>query len=188
MKPPLFRREAGHHSDLKAARATPSRGSGSVMVTRWGRSSGRWSRGFWRLAFAQALAGEFDPMGVVDHAIEHGIGQRRKADPCPASGQPAPRALHDPERAGVVRRSSTISRRSRACSGNSGSGPRSSRMSRLARARVRARACCSARRRGPAPAPQTGAARGHTGPRGPRGRPCARGRRPANFCPARMAR
>jgi hypothetical protein len=59
-----------------AARATSSRGSRWIIIDGGGRSSDRLS-GF---AFAQALAGEFDPIGVVHHAIEHGIGQRRNAD------------------------------------------------------------------------------------------------------------
>ena len=35
----------------------------------------RSSRWFRRLSFAQALAGEFDAVGVVDDAVEHGVGE-----------------------------------------------------------------------------------------------------------------
>ena len=39
-----------------------------------------WSDGVWVFSFAQALAGEFDPVGVVDEAIEDGVGDGGIAD------------------------------------------------------------------------------------------------------------
>jgi hypothetical protein len=35
---------------------------------------------FRRPTFAQALAGEFDPIGVVHDPVEHGVGKRRDGD------------------------------------------------------------------------------------------------------------
>ena len=55
---------------------------------------------FRRLAFAQALAGELDPVGVVHDPIEHGVGERRDADDVvPAVDR---HLAGDQERAGVV--------------------------------------------------------------------------------------
>ena len=62
--------------------------------------SDRSSGGLRRLAFAQALAGEFDAVGVVHHAIEDGIGERRDADDVvPAVDR---HLAGDQERAGIV--------------------------------------------------------------------------------------
>src|ERR687890_431757 len=55
---------------------------------------------FRRLAFAQALAGKLDPVGVVDDTIEHGVGECRDADDVvPAVDRDLAR---DQERAGLV--------------------------------------------------------------------------------------
>ena len=35
---------------------------------------------FEHAAFAHALAGEFDPVGIVNEAVEDGVGERRIAD------------------------------------------------------------------------------------------------------------
>ena len=44
------------------------------------------SRGFEYAAFTHALAGEFDLVGIVDDAVEDGVGKRRIAnDVVPAS-------------------------------------------------------------------------------------------------------
>ncbi|MDF2970904.1 MAG: hypothetical protein K0R61_1354 [Microvirga sp.] len=53
-----------------------------------------------RLAFAQALAGELDPVGVVHDPVEHGVGERRDGDDViPAVDRELAR---DQEGAGVV--------------------------------------------------------------------------------------
>ena len=73
-----------------------------------------------RTLLSQAFAGEVDPVGVVDYAIKDRIGECRDADHIvPAVDRDSAVIMREP----ASKSSSTISRRSRACSGVSVQGP-----------------------------------------------------------------
>ena len=83
------------------------------------------------LRFAQALAVEFDPVCVVDDAVEDGVGQRRVADDLvPVVDR---HLAGDDQRAGAVAILDDLQQIAR-CSASSGSGPQSSMISRSTRA------------------------------------------------------
>ena len=123
-------------------------------------------------------------MGVVDDAVEDGVGQRRIADDLvPAVDR---QLAGDDQRAGVVAILDDLQQiallfgeqRFRAPS-RRGSADRPG--------RADASAWRIGRRRGPAPARQTAAARADRAPRGSPGRPCSRARKPATTCRRRRA-
>jgi hypothetical protein len=88
-----------------------------------------WSSIGWRLA--QGFAGQRNAVGVVDQAIQDRVGQGRVADDfIPVVDRDL---AGDDQRAGVVAVLDDL-QQSRRCSGVSGSGPQSSRISRSTRA------------------------------------------------------
>ena len=138
-----------------------------------------------RLGAAQGLAGEVEAVGVVDEAVEDGVGVGGVAD----EGVP----VGDGELAGDEGGSSAVAIFEDFQQIVAGLG-----VERLeapvvedeqldgAEGLEAARRSC--RRRGRGPVRRTAWARGRRGRSGCRGRPCGRARRPASSCPRRSAR
>ena len=186
---PRALRQGAHSSDrgrrfhaIVGAHSTASWAGGPHRRGSWGQVScwRQGSRTCAALSFRMLSPRQVDAMGVVDEAVEDGVGEGGVADhlvPCvdrhlagDDGRAPSVAVLEDLQQVRAARRRS----------GPTGPSRRGS----AARPAPGSSACGhGARRRGRAQAPRTGAARGGRATGGRRGRPCGRARRPASSCP-----